>query len=299
MEISGSTGFEEVVQKESEVTLTSEEYEALTEMIQDEANFAIYSFKVIERMKEIMNEAVKKTFMEITKPSIILPCTEDLEYRPLKVYEDGRKYFGQWDKITNQREGMGISINSNEQVAMGKFTQDEFTGKGLYIYSNGSYYEGDLKNRYADGFGKIVSVKGYTYEGQWENDQRNGFGILKTTEGEVYEGNFVNHCREGYGKFLEEDGEYYEGEFKESMKHGYGVSTLKEGTEIFCEFSEDEINGVSSIIKPDGSMFYGEWDRGEIINGIYTDPKGKEMKVPDEVHPFEICEIFEIIQIVH
>ncbi|CAI2377445.1 unnamed protein product [Moneuplotes crassus] len=281
--------------KEQGATITKEEYELLTELIQDEERLEVYGFRAMQKMKELMNENVEKTYRQRGEPSVLVECSGDLEFRPIKVYEDGRRYFGQWNKVTTLREGTGISTNLNDhQFVIGQFSSDKCTGKGLYIFSNGSYYEGDLKDLYAHGYGKIVSKKGFEYEGQWENDLWHGLGTEVECNGDVYRGEFVRHEREGEGVLVDKSGVRYEGEFRSGKKHGYGVQVDCEKTEFYANFEYDLVEGLCWIVKMDGAMFRGKWDVEDEMTGIYTDTKGRELKVPSEISSGTVHAIFNL-----
>ena len=78
-----------------------------------------------------------KPFMYRKKP------LGNLEWRGIVADHDNNKYLGQWNKLTNTKEGIGILVCNNGSIYEGNWRNNMTNGKGRYIYSWGDYYDGD------------------------------------------------------------------------------------------------------------------------------------------------------------
>ncbi|CDW88864.1 morn repeat protein [Stylonychia lemnae] len=95
-------------------------------------------------------------------------------FRPLVEYTDGTMYQGEFDIVTNQRDGRGRLIYSNGSVYDGLWKNNEKNGYGRKISGDeqwqGVYYIGEFKDGKYHGYGKTYWKDGRIYEGQWEDD---------------------------------------------------------------------------------------------------------------------------------
>jgi hypothetical protein len=94
------------------------------------------------------------------------------EKRPMIQLDNGARYFGEWNKETNRREGYGIQI-----------------------WDDGSKY--------------IFASSRIRYEGYWNNDKANGKGRLIHADGDVYVGDWVDDKAHGKGCYTHYDGAKY------------------------------------------------------------------------------------------
>jgi hypothetical protein len=68
--------------------------------------------------------------------------------------ENGAIFQGEWDTVSNLRDG-----------------------RGIVIWKNGSRYDGYFKNGKANGYGRIIHAEGDVYEGNWSDDKVHGYGV--------------------------------------------------------------------------------------------------------------------------
>ena len=100
--------------------------------------------------------------------------TGELESRAISKTESGAFYKGQWNKVSNQREGQGIQI-----------------------WPDGSIYEGNWKNDKANGSGRLIHADGDFYEGNWVDDKAQGYGMYKHFDGSQYVGSWIEDKQHG------------------------------------------------------------------------------------------------------
>ena len=67
---------------------------------------------------------------------------------PNKIVENGAKYEGEWNTITNVKEGRGVQI-----------------------WQDGSRYDGYWSDDMANGHGRLIHADGDVYEGYWLDDK--------------------------------------------------------------------------------------------------------------------------------
>ena len=80
--------------------------------------------------------------------------------RALITLENGARYEGEWNELTNKRDG-----------------------RGYQIWADGSLYEGYWKNDKANGRGRLIHADGDVYEGDWKDDKAHGYGKYMHTDG--------------------------------------------------------------------------------------------------------------------
>lgn len=120
---------------------------------------------------------------------------KNIEKRKMVTFDHGIKYLGEWNKITELKEG-----------------------KGLQIWPDGSQYEGFWKRNMANGRGRLVHSDGDVYIGDWVDDKAHGYGVYLHYDGAKYEGYWVNDKQCGKGKETWTDGAVFEGTYQDGMK---------------------------------------------------------------------------------
>ncbi|CEM25703.1 unnamed protein product [Vitrella brassicaformis CCMP3155] len=107
------------------------------------------------------------------------------------LYEDGRRYKGQWKD--GKRHGTGEETSpSGDFSYYGNFSQDRYEGWGRMEWSNGA-----------------------RYCGQFHNNLKHGYGVEQYPNDDVYQGNFVNGRIEGEGTYIRRDGTIVKGLFRD------------------------------------------------------------------------------------
>ncbi|CDW74605.1 morn repeat protein [Stylonychia lemnae] len=169
------------------------------------------------------------------KPSIFMPLVQ---------YEDGDMYQGEYDSLTNQRDGRGRYIHSNGAVYDGLWKNNQLDGFGRQIYDSGDYYLGEWKDGKANGYGEYYWKDGKIYKGQWVNNKKEGLRLLRLSDGDQYYGQQVN------GK-------------------GVGVYTYNSGDILLGQYMNDYAHGIQmSIPKDGGQIQIGKYQNGELIETL-------------------------------
>ena len=91
---------------------------------------------LVKNAKQIRDQLGPFTFLK--KPSVSLDWV-------LMKSCDGKWYFGQWNKKSKQREGIGI-FTDLRHIYEGYWLEDMCCGRGRKIFKEGSYYDGDWQN---------------------------------------------------------------------------------------------------------------------------------------------------------
>ncbi|CDW73841.1 morn repeat protein [Stylonychia lemnae] len=157
-------------------------------------------------------------------------------FKPLVEYTDGTIYQGEFDIVTNQRDGRGRQIYSSGSVYDGLWKNNETNGQGRVIYCDeqwlGDYYIGEWKDSKYHGYGKYYWKDGRIYEGQWVNNNTEGLGLFKFSNGDQQYGQWVNGKSEGVGVYALKSGEISLGQWKNCDIHGIQMSIPKDGGQI-------------------------------------------------------------------
>ena len=66
---------------------------------------------------------------------------------------EGRLYKGQYNKVTGERDGVGIQFWPDGSKYEGKWRRDKANGNGRMTHANGDMYEGEWKDDKANGRG--------------------------------------------------------------------------------------------------------------------------------------------------
>ncbi|CAI2377776.1 unnamed protein product [Moneuplotes crassus] len=281
----GVERFNFLAQKSFRFDLSQEEYLELKELLKIEDNFWVYYPQAMGVMTEMMSESVFKIYASLQKPSIKYLSSPGLEFVPITKHDHWDSfYFGQKNRKTCAKEGVGIEINSQGQVCHGTFINGLANGKGTLITSSDlSYYNGEFVDNCFEGTGTFVLNSGYRYEGQWRTGKRNGFGIEIYPNGDVYEGDFVDNKNEGYGKLACSSGYICEGQWEDNALNGYSSVSWSHGMEYFGNYKNGKNYGIGNLTKPDGRSLSGKWAQSKCEEGIYSDTKGREYKIPYEI----------------
>ncbi len=132
---------------------------------------------------------------------------EEPEGKGLIIFEDGRKYDGDWiegylryARLTylngDVYEG---EFDTENKECIRDFSEDRtlifpeiyiFKGNGNYYWANGDIYEGEWLESGRSGLGIFKYSDGQIYEGEFKNNKKYGKGILSDKEGKILEANF-------------------------------------------------------------------------------------------------------------
>lgn len=192
-------------------------------------------------------------------------------------YSNGCQYYGEWNKINNQRHGRGILKWPEGFVYFGQFKMDSINGKGKLITNNGEY-EGDWADNKANGLGTYRS-KEVKYEGKWKDDRQDGIGTEIWADGTNYTGEFKEGHKHGQGKFKYSDGSNYFGGFLNNQLHGKGRYVWADGREYDGDWKYNKIDGEGVFKWPDGRKYTGHYKHDKKNGyGIFEWPDGKKYK---------------------
>ena len=178
---------------------------------------------------------------------------------PIK-FPSGEIYKGNFNS-RKQRDGLGISINSNGTLFKGNWNCDKIGNFGIFLEKNGDYYIGELKDGKFEGKGELEIIGISKYKGEFKNDLPNGKGILNDYEkGYTYEGDFIEGKKDGKGILEYIDGTKYEGEFKNDLYHGNGLMIFNNGNKYEGQFLNGIIKGKGIFLWNDGKKYEGEYN---------------------------------------
>ena len=107
-----------------------------------------------------------------------------------KVYENGRKYIGQFKN--GKREGYGIMFFPDGGRYEGNWDNDLANGKGIEYYRNGDRYEGEYFKDEEDGEGVYYYNNGDRIIGNYKNGKKIGKHVKLCSNGEIEVFNFDN-----------------------------------------------------------------------------------------------------------
>ena len=107
-----------------------------------------------------------------------------------KVYENGRKYIGQFKN--GKREGYGIMFFPDGGRYEGNWENDLAHGKGIEYYINGDRYEGEYFRDEEDGEGVYYYKNGDRIMGNYKNGKKIGKHVKLCSNGEIQVINFDN-----------------------------------------------------------------------------------------------------------
>ena len=107
-----------------------------------------------------------------------------------KVYENGRKYIGQFKN--GKREGYGIMFFPDGGRYEGNWENDLAHGKGIEYYKDGDRYEGEYFEDEEDGEGVYYYKNGDRIMGNYKNGKKIGKYVKLCSNGEIQVINFDN-----------------------------------------------------------------------------------------------------------
>ena len=107
-----------------------------------------------------------------------------------KVYENGRKYIGQFKN--GKREGYGIMFFPDGGRYEGNWENDLAHGKGIEYYKDGDRYEGEYFEDEEDGEGVYYYKNGDRIMGNYKNGKKIGKHVKLCSNGEIQVINFDN-----------------------------------------------------------------------------------------------------------
>ena len=88
----------------------------------------------------------------------------------------GRVYKGEWNKLTGERDGVGIQLWPDGSKYEGMWRRDKANGRGRMTHANGDIYEGAWIDDKANGYGVFVDTSRARYAGDWKDDLQHGHG---------------------------------------------------------------------------------------------------------------------------
>ena len=198
---------------------------------------------------------------------------------PIKISFSGvtQYYQGSYNS-EGKCHGPGIWSQKNN-IYIGNFYNDEFSGKGIFIDSKGNYYFGDWKHNKCNGQGNLIIDGIQAYQGDFKDNKKWGEGIENLKNSDVYFGHFYKEEKNGNGKYIFSEGSAYEGNFNNSKINGKGSIKFNDGKKFIGEFENGIIKGKGELYYDNGIIFKGEYLKNKKNgNGEYIWPDGKKFK---------------------
>ena len=184
-------------------------------------------------------------------------------------------YYGEKSKINNLAYGRGFLYCASGSHYLGYFKDDFFqSGLGVSVNSNKNIYIGKYKDGIANGLGIYKTKTGNVYKGYWTNNKLNGFGYIKWSSGKYYKGEIINGAFDGYGEFCYNGGNLYRGKFKNGKMDGIGSIIYKNQKKYFGEFKEGYKSGYGIMEWIGDEKYEGTWEKDEFKFGEYFWPNG-------------------------
>jgi len=170
---------------------------------------------------------------------------------------------------------------SSGAVYAGQWLGNTRHGYGVQVWPDGSRYEGQWAHSAAEGHGRFVFEEGDKYVGQWWRNRFHGLGSYYNLSETVYFGEWVDGRREGYGLEVGSGGAQpdveYSGCFRQGHKDGPGVCKWPDGSQYYGEWQRNQIAGFGTYYTAHGLRRYrGQW-HGSAKNGsgFYEWPDGR------------------------
>lgn len=122
-----------------------------------------------------------------------LPCAYSRRNCKGELWDSAGYYYGELFRYRDggplNRQGMGVQIDTEGTIQIGRFVNGELQGAGSrVIFIDGSEYVGTLQNSKKSGYGEYYYASGTTYRGQWVNDLQDGLGAAFYADGRVWSG---------------------------------------------------------------------------------------------------------------
>lgn len=99
------------------------------------------------------------------------------EKRPITLIDNKTKYEGEWNLLTNERDGMGVLVWPDGSIYEGFWRRNKANGKGRLIHADKDVYLGDWLDDKAHGNGSYIHADGAKYVGEWYMDKQQGKGF--------------------------------------------------------------------------------------------------------------------------
>ncbi len=218
-----------------------------------------------EAFKEILNknpyyERIIKTLEE---EIINFLFENNIKYEnivPIKIqtYSGEIQYYQGSYNSDGKCHGPGIWCQNNN-IYLGNFCNDEFSGKGIFIDPKGNYYYGDWNHNKCNGQGKLIIDEIEVYQGDFKDNKKSGEGIENFGNMDVYYGHFYNGVKSGNGKYIFSDRTTYEGTFNNSEIDGNGKIKFNDGKKYVGEFKNGQITGNGELFYENKIKFKGEF----------------------------------------
>ena len=173
----------------------------------------------------------------------------------------------------NCYNGNGIYLYEDGRKYIGEFKNKKFDGHGKFIFKNGSEYDGEWKNNLPNGQGEYLFSDGSIYIGFMKDGQFHGQGTItypKNSEGSKrdykYKGEWKNGLKDGKGTYYSLDGNAYDGEWKYDQRNGLGQYTnWFPYYTYFGEWTNNNYNGIGLMIYLDEKSEIGLWLNGSLL----------------------------------
>ncbi|OMJ80784.1 hypothetical protein SteCoe_18892 [Stentor coeruleus] len=256
---------------------------------------------IIERRIPMMKNSCKKK--------------KDFTMMPTVKMQDGSFYEGQWDLVSEQPEGFGTMVHSDQSKYIGFFKHGRKYGKGRLLKIDGELYEGDFKNDLFNGQGILIkpcnlypdtllqdqnfflsnhektlflnyseAIKPIIYyrhkskHKSKENKHKDqSEGAIEWQGSIIHSGNYYKGTKNGNGKTYFNDGSYYDGEFSINMMEGQGNFVWADGKRYIGFWKAGKLHGEGVYSWPDGREYRGCYANGYRDGyGIFKWPDGKE-----------------------
>lgn len=141
-------------------------------------------------------------------------------------------------------------------------------GIGILLKENGERYAGQFSQGKANGVGSWYYLDGSQYTGRWKNGLREGEGVWRSSTGEEQSGTWMRdrlvrsqatgtETMATRGQQDTETGRT--GCVSGNCQNGEGTYILPDGSVYVGEFQAGEIHGVGVCYYRDGSRYQGEW----------------------------------------
>jgi len=130
--------------------------------IKSDGNMQTLDFKddTEKDIYEFMNMDVYNKYKELPKFEYEKNnnSRHNIEHKPITTINNEVKYEGDWDVVSNERQGNGVQVWVDGSIYEGHFIKGKLHGKGRLIHADGDIYEGNFKNGKANGLGRYTHI---------------------------------------------------------------------------------------------------------------------------------------------
>ncbi|WP_445747277.1 MORN repeat-containing protein [Polaribacter sp.] len=152
----------------------------------------------------------------------------------IRMYNNGDKYMGSWQK--GNKYGIGVFIKNNGSIIKGFFKNNVLTSEYVLTYTVYNFFnktkKGCISGDCVNGYGTFYYDNGDLYVGTWRNGLKEGNGYYYWKSGNVYCGEFKQGSFEGFGSIMygiDANFECYIGTWKNGIKQGKGTYVFRDG----------------------------------------------------------------------